>query len=93
MGIFTSDNIFGIRIYKFYDDIPSDILYEKKYDVIMNNEQMMEAYLFYNQLDNKNNIEFNIYTECSSTLELSNENTFLMWYPITLDKFLEKFNS
>ena len=43
------------------------ILFEEKYDKIMSHEQMKEAYLFYTMLNNKNEMRFQYYTECSST--------------------------
>jgi hypothetical protein len=52
MGIYDNGNIFGIRIYNFNDNDIANILFEKKYDGIISNEQMREAYLFYT--DNKN---------------------------------------
>ncbi len=92
MGIYSSDDIFGIRIYNFDDDENSNILYEQKYDLPMSNDQVREAYLFYNQLNDKNNISFQIYTECSSTLDINKKN-FMMWYPISMKTFLEKIVS
>lgn len=91
MGIYTSDKIFGIKIYTFNDDDISYELFERKYNVIMSVEQMKEAYLFYTELNDKNNIYFKIYTEYSSTYNKGNEN-YMEWYPISLDLFLEKFS-
>jgi hypothetical protein len=90
MGIYTNGTIFGIRIYNFEDDF-SNILFEEKYDAIMSDEQMREAYLFYNELNDKNEIFFTICTECSSTLNKDNNEIFMMWHPISLNIFLEKF--
>lgn len=89
MGIYSNGRIFGIQIYNFNDDF-SNILFEEKYDEVMSYNQMREAYLFYDNLHDKNNILFKIYTECSSTLNYDREN-FMMWYPMHLDTFLEKF--
>ena len=89
MGIYENGTIFGIQIYNFNDDEFSNILFEKTYNKIMSYEEKKKAYLFYNDLDNKNEIHFKIYTECSSTY--GNE-TFLSWYPISLNQFLEKFS-
>ena len=89
MGIYSNGSIFGIQMYNFNDDI-SNILFEEKYDEIMSYNQMREAYLFYNNLNDKNNIFFQIYTECTSTLSYNRENC-MMWYPMTLNVFLEKF--
>jgi hypothetical protein len=91
MGIYSNGSIFGISIYNFNDDDVSNILFEEKYDEIMSHEQMREAYLFYAILYDKNNISFKIYTECSSTLNKDKEN-FMMWHPLSLNTFLEKFN-
>ena len=88
MGIYSNEDIFGIQIYNFNDDI-SNILFEEKYDEIMSYNQMREAYLFYANLNDKNNIYFKIYTECNSTLSYNRHN-FMMWYPMPLDTFLEK---
>ena len=90
MGIYTNGSIFGIQIYNFNEDDVSNILFEEKYDEIMSYQQMREVYLFYTNLNDKNKICFKIYTECSSTLS-KNSDTFMMWYPFSLDAFLEKF--
>ena len=64
------------------------ILFEKTYNEIMSDEEKKKAYLFYTELNNKDEIDFQYYTECSSTY---GEGSFLMWYPISLNLFLEKF--
>jgi len=92
MGIYDSGNIFGIRIYNFNDEDFSNTLFEQKYNVIMSNEQKKEAYLFYTMLNDKNKIFFQIYTECSSTYDINNKGNFMMWYPLSLNIFLEKFD-
>lgn len=56
----------------------------------MTRQQMREAYLFYNELQEKNDIHFDFYTECSSTYDKPNE-LFMMWVPLSLDKFLDNF--
>jgi hypothetical protein len=88
MGIYDSGNIFGIRIYNFNDEDISNILFEKKCGLIMSDEQIKEAYLFYTELSNKSELCFQYYTECSSTYD---KGTFMMWYPMSLNLFLEKF--
>lgn len=90
MGIYSNGSIFGIQIYNFNDDDISNILFEEKRDEIMSCDQMREAYLFYTNLNDKNNIFFKIYTECSSTLNQNRDN-FMKWEPLPLDTFLEKF--
>ena len=54
----------------------------------MSDEEKKNAYLFYNDLNNKDEIHFQYYTECSSTY---NKGFFLTWYPMSLNLFLEKF--
>jgi len=90
MGIYSNGSIFGIQIYNFNVDDVSNILFEEKYDEIMTYNQIREAYLFYTNLNDKNNIFFKIYTECISTIS-NNKDKFMMWYPLPLDTFLEKF--
>jgi hypothetical protein len=91
MGIYSNGSIFGIQMYNFNDDDISNILFEEKYDEVMSYIQMREAYLFYNNLNDKNKVCFKIYTECSSTLSYNKDN-FMMWQPLSLDTFLEKFD-
>jgi hypothetical protein len=88
MGIYTSDTIFGVKVYKFNDDDTANILLEKTYNEIMSNEQLRETYLFYTEMSNKNDICFQYYTECSSTY---GEGTYFSWCPMSLNLFLEKF--
>ena len=89
MGIYTSGKIFGIKIYTLNDDDISYTLFERKYDVIMSVEQMKEAYLFYTELHDKNNVRLKIYSEFSSTYNKENVN-YMDWYPISLNLFLKK---
>ena len=87
MGIYVSGTVFGIKIYNFNNDIVN-ILFEEKYNEIMSDEQMSNAYLFYIKLNNKNEIHFQYYTECSTTYD---EGTYFNWCPMSLELFLEKF--
>jgi hypothetical protein len=89
MGIYDNGSIFGIRIYNFNDDDFANILFEKTYNERMSYEEKKKAYLFYNELNNKNEIHFAYYTECSSTY---GKGPFFMWYPFSLNLFLEKFD-
>jgi hypothetical protein len=88
MGIYDNGNIFGIKIYNFNDHDFANILFEKTYNEIMSDEEKKKVYLFYTELNNKDEIHFQYYTECSSTY---GEGFFLMWYPMSLNLFLEKF--
>ena len=90
MGIYNNGSIFGIQMYNFNDDDISNILFEVKYDEEMSYIQKKEAYLFYNNLNDKNKIFFKIYTESIITLS-HNKDNFMMWQPLSLDTFLQKF--
>ena len=89
MGIYDNGNIFGIRIYNLENDDFENILFEKTYDELINNEEKKQVYLFYKELNNKDELRFKYYTKCVSTYR---KGTFLMWYPISLNLFLENFN-
>lgn len=88
MGIYDNGSMFGIRIYNFNDDDFANILFEEKHDETMSYGQIREAYLFYTELHNKNEIHFEYYTQCSSTYR---EGIYLDWHPMSLNRFLEKF--
>jgi len=88
MGIYDNGSIFGLRIYNFNDDDFANILFEKTYNKIMSDEEKKKAYLFYTELNNKNEIFFQYYTECSNTY---GEGVYFNWYPMNLNLFLEKF--
>jgi hypothetical protein len=91
MGLYISDKIFGIQIYKIENVYDVQTLYEKKGVKEMNCCEMKEAYLFYIDVKDKTNILFNIYTECTSTLDINNHN-FMMWYPLPESVFLKTFS-
>jgi hypothetical protein len=80
----------GIRIYNFNEDDFTNILFEKTYNKILSDEEKKEAYLFYNELNNKNEIRFQYYTECCSTY---GKDIYFDWYPLSLNLFLEKFGT
>ena len=88
MGIYSNGKIFGLRIYHFTEDDIGNTLFEEKQDETMTHAQMREAYLFYTELNNKSEIHFEYYTECSSTYR---EGLFLKWCQMSLNLFLEKF--
>ena len=88
MGIYDNGIIFGIKMYNFNDDDFANILFEKTYNEIMSDKEKKKAYLFYTELNNKNELRFQYYTECSNTY---GKGIYLNWHPMTLNLFLEKF--
>jgi hypothetical protein len=88
MGVYSCDScIYGIRIYKFNDGF-ANILYEKIFNEIMTYEEKTNAYLFYTELENKNDMLFQFYTDFSSTCE---EGVYFLWHPVSLELFLYNF--
>ena len=54
LGLYDNSKVFGIHMYIYdYDGEHINIVYEKKYDELMNDEQKKEAYLFYTELKKK----------------------------------------
>jgi len=91
MGIYSNGTIYGIKIYTFEENAHySTTLYEQVYDTIMTDEQKHAAYVFYNELSD--NVRFQVYTECMSTLEPTDNTTFKNWWSISLEQFLNNFN-
>ena len=89
MGIYGTGTVYGIKIYTpHHDDINIITLYETLSEEIISDQQKKEARSFYDKLENKQNILFKVYTECSSTYR---EGTFMMWHPLSTADFLEYF--
>jgi hypothetical protein len=90
MGIYTNLDMYGIQIYHYIDDDDfAKILFEKKYDTIMSQEQIGEVLLAYEELikNGNQNLRFQIFTEYSTTY---GEGKFIKWFPISSEQFLEK---
>jgi hypothetical protein len=49
------------------------------------------AFKIRNSVYDKKDIHFKIYTESISTYDSNNKEKIMMWYPLSLDNFLEKF--
>jgi hypothetical protein len=62
MGIYTNGLIYGIRIEKLPHDEPY-VIFEKKDKLVLSREILNEAKLFYENLNDKNNLlfSFNLY--------------------------------
>ena len=88
MCIYTNGIIYGIQIITYKDDT-IHILFERTDTKIMKSEILYEAKMFYDRLDDKNNLFFRIYNECSSTCR---EGVFMLWSEISLEEFLEIFD-
>jgi hypothetical protein len=94
MGIYSNGAIYGLKIYlrnDTEDDDGVNVLFEIQLDSILSDELKKQAkicYLGLSDLD-KSTAKFEIYTECTSTYNLS---IFRMWMPITSDLFIRHFD-
>jgi hypothetical protein len=68
MGFYSNGDIFGIHIYNFHNDM-SNTLFSKISTKPMTYKEINDTYLFYTNLNDKNNIHFDILTSCISTLD------------------------
>ena len=93
MGIYTSGKIYGIRIYNHNDDGDSNILYEKKYDVIMDNDALQEAKIFYEGICEKEGVILQIYTDCSTTYDDDDDDIQMIWLSIEATIFIQSCNA
>jgi len=102
MGIYTSDKIYGVKIFNTKDKeelYDNDKIYGKKLDREFDESDRNEVRDFYNNLDDesKSHLSFHVYTEYTSTLEYvdyrANYNKSDMdWFPIHYSTFLQIFN-
>ena len=75
-----------------YNDDNNILYFEHSYDTIMSDEEKKKAYLFYTELNNKNDIHFDYFTECSTTYGYDDNKFVKMWFHMSLNIFLENFN-
>ena len=85
MGIYTNGRFFGL-LYKLYENNECITIYEKIFTEEMNNENIKEAFEFYNTInfnDNLKQFKFFYYTPFISTV---GNQSHMDWYPITKNK-------
>jgi hypothetical protein len=90
MGIYYSDDIYGILLYNYIDDICNTV-YEKTSDTIFTSEMINEAKQSYQEFCKMgiNHLSIKIYT--STTNSYSNENnTYMSWRPVTKQFLFER---
>jgi len=85
---YSSRNIYGIKIYHYTEEYI--ILFERKYDFIMTNELLQDAFQMYENLDenNKRNVKFQIYLRCKS---IDNKDNCMIWLNLSLKEFIKEF--
>ncbi len=95
MGIYGNGKIYGIFIRVWNpEDCNTEVvdLFKFTSDQELSAEEKRDAFLFYDSLSNKENLSFQIETECYSSLEPGTlDEIFRMWVPIPLESFLQQF--
>jgi len=91
MSIYSNGTLYGIKINRISNDFDTcETLLEIKQDTVMNEKEKRNVHLFYVALENKEDIHFQMYTECSTT---HGEGNFMTWFPISKSQFLESFQN
>lgn len=82
----TKSYMYGIRMYNLVDN-KCNILFERKYDIIMNDEAIKEAKFFYEGLceNDKKDVKIKIYTKCEGLIY--KDDSFMVWWDQSLDDF------
>jgi hypothetical protein len=95
MGIYGNGKIYGIciRVWNTEDCNTEAVdLFRNTSDQEFSREDKREAWEFYENLTKKENITFQMETECYSSLEPGTlDEVFRMWVPISLESFLQQF--
>ena len=84
MGIYSDGFLYGVRIINYIDS-ESNVLFERRFDKtkIVSDNIMDELHIFYNSLpeDDPNEIYLQIYTNCGTTYNDTNETDgiCMMW--------------
>ncbi len=86
---YTTRGIYGVKIYT-YTNTNYTILFKQQLNTLMSNEIIEEVKAFYTNLDenSKKNLKFQIYRNCKS---LDDEGDCMIWFNISLDKFISDF--
>lgn len=86
---YTTRGIYGVKIYTYINK-ECKILFKQQLNTLMSNEMIEEVKVFYANLDenSKPNVKFKIYINCKS---IENEENCMIWFDISLNKFLTDF--
>jgi hypothetical protein len=101
MGLYPSDIVYGVKIFHTKDEdvtYENDIIYEKKYETKLTDDNINEVRQFYSGLEDKIKckLRFYIYTEYTSTLDyvnyrIDNNRSDLGWFPVNYKTFCKIF--
>lgn len=86
---YTTRGIYGVKIYN-YINRDCTIIFKQQLNTLMSNEMFKEVKTFYDNLDenSKKNLKFQIYRNCKS---IEDEDNFMIWFDISLNKFITYF--
>jgi hypothetical protein len=86
---YTTSGIYGVKIYT-YINRDCTIIFKQQLNTLMSNEMIEEVKTFYNNLDenSKKNLKFQIYRNCKS---IEDEDNCMIWFDISLNKFITYF--
>jgi len=86
---YTTNGIYGVKIYT-YINRDFTVIFEQQFNTLMSNEIITEVKTFYKNLDEniKKKLKFQIYRNCKS---IEDEDTCMIWFDISLNKFISYF--
>ena len=86
---YTTRGIYGVKIYT-YINRDCTIIFKKQLNTLISNEMIEEVKALYHNLDKniKKNLKFQIYRNCKS---IDDEENFMIWFNISLNKFITYF--
>ncbi len=94
MGIYSDRIVYGIKVIQKNPKEDCELkneyitIYEKTSNQAISKDIIQEAHHTYNQLENKNNCCFFIYSNCSTTYD-KDDKPFMIWENIDKNEFLE----
>ena len=86
---YTIRGIYGVKMYTYIND-NCTIIFKKQLNTLMSNEMIEEVKAFYHNLDEniKKDLKFQIYRNCKS---IEDEENCMIWFNISLNKFITDF--
>lgn len=91
MGIYSNGCIYGVILYRNSGDDVKTVLFEAIQETILTAEQMSRVYDFYTVLEDTSTVKVEVYTECCCTYNMEETHYFMMWQPMSVQVFLDKF--
>lgn len=89
---YPNGEIYGITMFYWIDDYSAltEAIFEKMYDRLMTDEEKKQAYLFYIELEDTDDVYVSYLTKC--TTKYNKTEPFKVWYPMKIDEFKMMFD-